>query len=125
MDEFITWDMLLVYSTFVYFVYTAVEFLKERPRFKKHKTQDVTFMVAMFLLISTKIAVPIIQYAQRSAVTFDGVLSLAGSILFDVIINLIPAALTAMLISLTANGLSNYNKGKNVSRETQNDENVS
>ena len=87
MEQFITWDMLQTYTTFVTIVFMIVEFTKNLKVLKKIKTKYWSFIVASILLTITNMVVG----------TFRPV---------DVILYL----LSGISISLGANGLSNFNK---------------
>ena len=87
MDNFITWEVLLSYSTFTAMVYTVVEFTKELPIIKKIATRYWSFIVALILLVATNIAVG----------TF-------------VVKEILLYILSSITISLSANGLNNFNK---------------
>lgn len=87
MEQFITWDMLQTYTTFVTIVFMVVEFTKNLKVIKKIKTKYWSFIVASTLLAVTNIIFG----------TFRPV---------DVILYL----LSGISISLGANGLSNFNK---------------
>lgn len=87
MKQFITWDMLQTYTTFVTIVFMIVEFTKNLKVLKKIKTKYWSFIVASILLTITNMVVG----------TFRPV---------DVILYL----LSGISISLGANGLSNFNK---------------
>ena len=89
MDNFITWDILLSYATFVGIVYTVVEFTKELPLINKISTKYWSFLVCLFLLIATNLAV--------------GTFALKDILLY---------ILSSITISLGANGLNNFNKKK-------------
>ena len=84
MNEFITWDVLMTYASFVTIVYMVVEFTKDLKFIKKIKT---SFLIAFILLTIV------------NAVT--GTFKLVDLVLY---------ALSSMTISLGANGLSNFNK---------------
>lgn len=87
MDNFITWDILLSYATFVGTVYTVVEFTKELPLIKKIQTKYWSFMVCLALLIATNLAVG--TFVSKDILLY---------------------VLSSITISLSANGLSNFNK---------------
>ena len=87
MNEFITWDVLMTYASFVTIVYTVVEFTKDLKFIKKIKTKYWSFLIAFILLTIV------------NAVT--GTFKLVDLVLY---------ALSSMTISLGANGLSNFNK---------------
>ena len=89
MDNFITWDVLKTYTSFVTIVYMVVEFTKEAKYIKKIRTQYWSFFVSFALLT-------IVNYVSGSFRWID----------------LILYALSSMGISLGANGLSNFNKGE-------------
>lgn len=87
MEQFISWDILTTYATFVTIVYMVVEFIKESKICKKIKTKYLSFIVAVSLLTITNVVMN----------TFR---------LVDVVLY----ALSAISISLGANGLSNFNR---------------
>lgn len=87
MNEFITWDVLMTYASFVTIVYMVVEFTKDLKFIKKIKTKYWSFLIAFILLTIV------------NAVT--GTFKLVDLVLY---------ALSSMTISLGANGLSNFNK---------------
>lgn len=86
MDSFITWDILLSYTTFVGIAYTVVEFTKELPLINKIPTKYWSFLVCLFLLIATNLAVD--TFIWRDLLLY---------------------ILSSITISLSANGLSNFN----------------
>lgn len=87
MDSFITWDILLSYTTFVGIAFTVVEFTKELPLINKMSTKYWSFLVCLFLLIATNLAVETFKVK-------------------DILLYI----LSSITISLSANGLSNFNK---------------
>lgn len=87
MDNFITWDILLSYTTFVGIAFTVVEFTKELPLINKIPTKYWSFLVCLFLLIATNLAVE--TFAIKDLLLY---------------------VLSSITISLSANGLSNFNK---------------
>lgn len=87
MDSFITWDILLSYTTFVGIAFTVVEFTKELPLINKIPTKYWSFLVCLFLLIATNLAVETFKVK-------------------DILLYI----LSSITISLSANGLSNFNK---------------
>lgn len=87
MQEFISWDILTTYATFVTIVFMVVEFIKELKYVKEIKTKYVSFLVAFILLIITNFALH----------TFE-------------IVDITLYVLSAISISLGANGLSDFNK---------------
>ncbi len=89
MDNFLSWDTLTTYASFVTIVFMVVEFTKGLKYIKKIPTKYWSFFIAFILLTITNIVMG----------TFRAV---------DIIIYL----LTAISISLGSNGLSNFNNGK-------------
>lgn len=89
MDNFLSWDTLTTYASFVTMVFMVVEFTKGLKYIKKIPTKYWSFFIAFILLTITNIVMG----------TFRAV---------DIVIYL----LTAISISLGSNGLSNFNNGK-------------
>lgn len=89
MDNFLSWDTLTTYASFVTIVFMVVEFTKGLKYIKKIPTKYWSFFIAFILLTITNIVMG----------TFRSV---------DIVIYL----LTAISISLGSNGLSNFNNGK-------------
>ena len=89
MDNFLSWDTLTTYASFVTIVFMVVEFTKGVKYIKKIPTKYWSFFIAFILLTITNIVMG----------TFRAV---------DIVIYL----LTAISISLGSNGLSNFNNGK-------------
>lgn len=89
MEQFITWDILTTYASFVTIVFMVVEFTKELPLIKKIPTKYWSFVICVVLLVATNLVLG----------TFK-----AQDILLYV--------LSAVSISLGANGLSNFSKGE-------------
>ena len=89
MDNFLSWDTLTTYASFVTIVFMVVEFTKGLKYIKKIPTKYRSFFIAFILLTITNIVMG----------TFRAV---------DIVIYL----LTAISISLGSNGLSNFNNGK-------------
>lgn len=89
MDNFLSWDTLTTYTSFVTIVFMVVEFTKGLKYIKKIPTKYWSFFIAFILLTITNIVMG----------TFRAV---------DIVIYL----LTAISISLGSNGLSNFNNGK-------------
>lgn len=89
MDNFITWDVLKTYASFVTIVFMVVEFTKDLKFIKKIKTKYWSFIVAFILLTITN--------------------AVLGAFRF---VDIILYALSSMSISLGANGLSNFNNKK-------------
>lgn len=89
MEQFITWDILTTYATFVTIVFMVVEFIKELKFIKHIKTKYLSFIVAFVLL------------------------SITNAVLGNFkLVDLILYALSSITISLGANGLSNFNDRK-------------
>lgn len=86
MEQFITWEILTTYATFVTIVFMVVEFTKELPLISKIKTKYWSFIIAFILLTIVNIVVG----------NFE-------------MIDMILYALSGISISLGANGLSNFN----------------
>lgn len=89
MDNFLSWDTLTTYASFVTIVFMVVEFTKGLKYIKKIPTKYWSFFIAFILLTITNMVMG----------TFRAV---------DIVIYL----LTAISISLGSNGLSNFNNGK-------------
>ena len=89
MDNFLSWDTLTTYASFVTIVFMVVEFTKGLKYIKKIPTKYWSFFIAFILMTITNIVMG----------TFRAV---------DIVIYL----LTAISISLGSNGLSNFNNGK-------------
>lgn len=89
MDNFLSWDTLTTYASFITIVFMVVEFTKGLKYIKKIPTKYWSFFIAFILLTITNIVTG----------TFRAV---------DIVIYL----LTAISISLGSNGLSNFNNGK-------------
>lgn len=89
MDNFLSWDTLTTYASFVTIVFMVVEFTKGLKYIKKIPTKYWSFFIAFILLTITNVVMG----------TFRVV---------DIVIYL----LTAISISLGSNGLSNFNNGK-------------
>lgn len=89
MDNFITWDVLKTYASFVTIVFMVVEFTKDLKFIKKIETKYWSFIVAFILLTITN--------------------AVLGAFRF---VDIILYALSSMSISLGANGLSNFNNRK-------------
>ena len=89
MEQFITLDILTTYTSFVTIVFMVVEFTKELPLIKKIPTRDWSFIVCLILLIATNLVVG--TFTPQDIVLY---------------------ILSAVSISLGANGLSNFGKGE-------------
>ncbi len=89
MDSFITWEMLLGYTTFVGIVFMVVEFTKELPIINKIPTKYWSAFISFVLMLITNIVLH----------TFK-------------IEDLLLYVLSSISISLGANGLSAFNDKK-------------
>lgn len=88
MDNFLSWDVLTTYASFISIVYMVVEFTKELKFINKIPTKYWSFFISFILLTTTNLVVG----------TFKNV---------DIVLYI----LTSISISLGSNGLSNFNKG--------------
>lgn len=91
MNNFLTWDTLKTYTSFVAVVFMVVEFTKELKYIKKIPTRYWSFIISTILLIATNLAVG----------TFETK-------------NILLYALSSVSISLGSNGLSNFNKNEKI-----------
>ena len=57
MENFLTWDVLTTYASFICVVYMVVEFTKQLPLINKIPTRYWSFIIALILLIITNFAV--------------------------------------------------------------------
>ena len=89
MENFMTWETLLTYTTFVSTIFMVVEFTKELPIIRKIPTKYWSFLISLGLLIIVNIVMKDFRWA-------------------DIVLY----ALSSMAISLGSNGLSNFNKDK-------------
>ena len=89
MSDYITWDLLASYATFVTIVFMVVEFTKGLPYISKLETKYYSAAVAFILIL-------LVQFQAGIFVAFDIVLYI----------------LTAISVSLGANGLANFNTKK-------------
>lgn len=89
MDNFLSWDVLTTYASFISIVYMVVEFTKELKFINKIPTKYWSFFISFILLTTTNLVVG----------TFKNV---------DIALYI----LTSISISLGSNGLSNFNKSK-------------
>lgn len=89
MEEFLTWDVLSTYASFVTIVFMVVEFTKDLKGVKKIPTKYWSFIISFVLMIITNVALSTFHFAD-----------------------LILYALSSMAISLGSNGLNNFNKKK-------------
>lgn len=88
MNNFLTWEVLLTFSGLVGAVYMVVEFTKEIPIIKKIPTKYWSWIITLILLIATNLVL--------------GSFSCKNIILY---------MLNSIVISLSSNGLSDFNKG--------------
>jgi len=86
MTEFVSWDMFVTYTEFVFFVFAFVEFTKELPLVTKIKTKYYSAVVAFAMMILVNL------HAETFA-------------LWDLMLYVF----TAIIISLTSNGISDFN----------------
>ena len=86
MEQFLTWDVLKTYASFVAIVFMVVEFTKELKIVKKIPTRYWSFFISFVLLVTTNI----VMDSFRA-------------------IDIILYVLTSISISLRSNGLSNFN----------------
>ena len=89
MENFMTWETLLTYTTFVSTVFMVVEFTKELPIIRKIPTKYWSFFISLLLLVAVNLVMKDFKW-----------------------IDIILYALSSMAISLGSNGLSNFNKDK-------------
>ncbi len=87
LDNFVTWETLAVFGSLISAVYVVVEFIKDLPLIRKIKTKYLSWFVALGLIIITNLVMG----------TFVGI---------DVVLY----SISAILISMSANGLDNFNK---------------
>lgn len=87
MENFMTWETLLTYTTFVSTIFMVVEFTKELPFIKKIPTKYWSFLISLGLLIIVNVVMKNFKWE-------------------DIVLY----ALSSMAISLGSNGLSNFNK---------------
>lgn len=85
MEQFITWEILATYTSFITIVFMVVEFTKELPLIKKIPTKYWSFIISFILLT---------------------VVNLVGNT-FN-LVDLVLYALSSISISLGANGLSDF-----------------
>lgn len=85
-EQFITWEMLATYSTLVAIVFMVVEFTKEVPYVKDIRTKYYSSLIAFVLIVLTNL--------------HGGQFALWNLVLYF---------LSAIAISLTSNGLSDFN----------------
>ena len=96
MDTFITWEMLATFSILASIVFMITEFVKELKPFSYLKTKYLSWFIAFALIIVSNFVLK----------TF---------VLADVILY----SISAIAISLTANGLYDFNKKVTDERDTK------
>lgn len=89
MENFLTWDVLTTYASFVTIVFMVVEFTKGLKFINKIPTKYWSFLISFILLIITNVVMGTFGFA-------------------DIVIYF----LTSISISLGSNGLSNFNNEK-------------
>lgn len=89
MNQFVTWAMLADYATFVFMVYMVVAFTKDLKFIGRIPTKYWSATIAMVLMVITNLHGGTFQFAD-----------------------LVIYALSAIVISLTANGVADFNKKK-------------
>lgn len=94
MENFMTWETLLTYTSFVSTIYMVVEFTKELPIIKKIPTKYWSFLISLGLLVVVNVVMKDFKWE-------------------DIVLY----ALSSMAISLGSNGLSNFNKKESDSNE--------
>jgi hypothetical protein len=86
MNDFLTWDVLLTFTGLVTTTYMVTEFTKEIPFVNKIPTKYWSYFIALILLVSVNLVYDSFRYE-------------------DIILYL----LNAIPVSLSANGLNNFN----------------
>lgn len=89
MDEFLTWEVLLTFTGLVTTTYMVTEFTKEIPLINKIPTKHWSYLIALILLVSVNLVSGTFRYE-------------------DILLYL----LNGIPVSLSANGLNNFNKKK-------------
>lgn len=97
MDTFLTWKVLLTFSGLVGAVYMVVEFTKEIKFINKIPTKYWSFFIAAFLIMMTNVVTGTFNYK-------------------DIVLYF----LNAIVISLSSNGLNDFNKDKKEETPTDN-----
>jgi len=87
MDNFITWEMFNVFATLGAVVFMVVEFIKELGPLAVFKTKYLSWIVAFLLILLSNIVL--------------------GTFVF---VDVFLYALSAIAVSLSANGLYDFNK---------------
>ena len=100
MEQFLTWDMLKEYPTFVLIVFTFVAFSKNSKIIKKLPTQNYCYLVAFIFRTITMI------YFKEFAV-----------------INIFLYLLDAVFVTLATKGLADKNSQSNSAKEVVKNEN--
>ena len=86
MNEFLTWEVLLTFTGLVTTTYMVTEFTKEIPLIKKLPTKYWSYIISLILLLSVNLVTGSFRYE-------------------DIVLYL----LNAIPVSLSANGLNNFN----------------
>ena len=94
LDNFVTWETLAVFGSLVTVSFVIVEFIKDLPLVKKIKTKYLSWFVALGLMVITNLVLG----------TF-------------IPVDLVLYAISAILISMSANGLSDFNNPVDKSRK--------
>ena len=94
MENFMTWETLKTYTTFVSTIFMVVEFTKELPLIKKIPTRYWSFLISLGLLTIVNVVMKDFKWE-------------------DIVLY----ALSSMAISLGSNGLSNFNTKRSDSNE--------
>lgn len=87
MDTFITWEMLATFSILASIVFMVTEFVKELPLLSAIKTKYLSWLIALVLIVLSNLVLD----------TF-------------VFVDVILYGISSIAISLTANGLYDFNK---------------
>ena len=87
LENFVTWELLANYGTLVSIVFTIVEFTKELPFIDMIKTKYYSTVIAFILILSTQLYLGTFEY-------------------WDILLY----SISSIFISLSANGLSDFNK---------------
>lgn len=89
MNDFLTWEVLLTFTGLVTTTYMVTEFTKETPLIRKISTKYWSYIIALVLLFSVNLVTGGFKYE-----------------------NIILYLLNAIPVSLSANGLNNFNDSK-------------
>lgn len=98
MDEFLTWEVLLTFTGLVTTTYMVTEFTKEIPLINKIPTKYWSYLIALVLLVSVNLVSGTFRYE-------------------DILLYL----LNGIPVSLSANGLNNFNMKKKSGVELETD----